>query len=363
MLRAPPDDPMPPPPLPTATGLALAAALGHERVVVVQERSVGLRAVIAIHDSTFGPAAGGTRLRAYPSFDDAVVDALLLSRAMTYKAAFAEMEFGGAKAVIDLEPGRAKTPALLEAFARAVAELEGRFVTGCDMGIDQDDVAFMARFSKAFEHTPKGQGPDSSELTAIGVLAGIRATAARLGRGLGGLRVAVQGVGEVGGRLAKLLAEAGARVAVADVVAARAEAVARATGAELVDAEGIVASDCDLFSPNAAGGVIGFETLPRARFSAICGAANNPLASAEVADELDRRGILYAPDFVANGGGSLSLLFEQRKLDEAGTLVRVERIGLDLTELYEEAAAERIAPLRVAERRVEARLTAARARD
>jgi leucine dehydrogenase len=351
------------PTLSTPSGLALAAALGHERVVVVQDRAVGLRAVIAIHDSTFGPAAGGTRLRSYPSFDDAVVDALLLSRAMTYKAAFAEMAFGGAKAVIDRDPASGKTPALLEAFARAVSELEGRFVTGCDMGIDQDDVSFMARFSRAFEHTPKGEGPDSSELTAIGVLAGIRATAARLGRELAGLRVAVQGVGEVGGRLAKLLVDAGALVTVADVVAARAEAVAKTTGAALVDAAAIVESECDLFSPNAAGGEIGFETLPRVSWRALCGAANNPLASAEVADELDRRGILYAPDFVANAGGILSLLFEQGQLDAAGTVRRVERIGDDLTRLYEEAAAERIAPLRVAERRVEARLRAARACD
>lgn len=343
------------------TALDLAARFGHERVIVLHDAASGLRAVIALHSSTLGPSVGGTRMRAYPSFDDAVGDALRLSRAMTYKATFAGLPFGGAKAVIDADPQRADRRELLAAYAHAVVELEGRFVTGGDMGIDQDDVQFMARISKAFAHAPKGAGPDASELTAIGVEAAIGATAARLGLPLRGLHVALQGVGEVGGRLARRLTAAGVRVTLADIDAAKAETVARESGAVVVPPEEIVALDCDLFSPNAAGGVIDEEALSHLRCRAICGAANNPIASPEIGDELDRRGILHAPDFVANAGGVLSLLFELGTLDAEGTVRRVERIGDDLAELYESAAAERIAPFRLAERRVDQRLAAARA--
>jgi leucine dehydrogenase len=341
--------------------LDLAAALGHERVLVIHDPESGLRSVIAIHSSVLGPAVGGTRMRAYPSFDDAVVDALHLSRAMTYKAAYAGLPLGGAKAVIDADSTRPDRRALLAAHARAVRELEGRFVTGGDMGVDLDDVRFMAQFSQAFEHAPKGAGPDSSELTAIGTFAGIRATAERLGLPLAGLRVAVQGVGEVGGRLARMLAAAGSRVAVADVVAARAAAVAAAIGAQAVEPDEILFVDCDVLSPNAAGGVIDAAALEHLRCAAICGAANIPLAGPEIGDELDRRGLLYAPDFVVSAGGILSLLFERGELDVAGVVARVEQIGGNLTELFAAAAAEGIAPFRLAERRVDEKLAAARA--
>jgi leucine dehydrogenase len=342
------------------TALDLAATLGHERVLVIHDPETGLRSVVAIHSSVLGPAVGGTRMRPYPSFDAAVVDALGLARAMTYKAAYAGMALGGAKAVIDADPTRADRRALLAAHARAVRELEGRFVTGGDMGVDLDDVRFMAQFSKAFEHAPQGAGPDSSELTALGTFAAIRATAAHLGRAMAGLRVAIQGTGEVGGRLAALLAGAGARITVADVVVERAERVAAASGARLVAADEILAVDCDVLSPNAAGGVLDAAALERLRCAAICGAANLPLAGDEIGDELARRGVLYAPDFVVSAGGILSILFERGQLDAAGIVTRVERIGDDLAELYAAAAAERIPPFRLAERRVDAQLAAAR---
>lgn len=330
-------------------------------MIVIHDPTSGLRSVVAIHSSVLGPAVGGTRMRAYPSFDDAVIDALHLARAMTYKAAYAGLALGGAKAVIDGDPARADKRALLAAHARAVRELEGRFVTGGDMGIDQDDVRFMGGISKAFAHAPRADGPDASDLTAIGVAAAIRATLERLGVSLAAARVAIQGLGEVGGRLAPRLAAAGVRLVVADVDGAKAETVARATGATLVDPAAIVAADCDLFSPNAAGGVIDEAALGRLRCRAVCGAANNPLASPAIGDELDRRDVLYAPDFVASAGGILSLLFETGELDAAATVRRVERIGADLAELYAAAAAERTPAFRLAERRVDEKLAAARA--
>jgi leucine dehydrogenase len=280
---------------------------------------------------------------------------------MTYKAAWADLPMGGAKAVIDADPARAKTPALLEHYARAVRELEGRFVTGGDLGIDQDDVRFMARFSRAFAHASAPEGPDASDLTAIGVFAAIRTVAARLDRPLAGLAVAVQGTGEVGGRLARRLAAAGARVIVADVSPARAQAVAAETGAEIVAPEEILAVPCDVFSPNAAGGGIDEAAAGRLACRAICGAANNPLASAYVGYDLAARRILYAPDFVVSAGGILSLLYERGEVDERGIVARVERIGDDLAELLEAADREGVPAFRLAERRVEEKLAAARA--
>jgi leucine dehydrogenase len=355
---------------PVPTALDLAAALGHERVIVMHDAESGLQAVVAIHSTALGPAVGGTRMRAYPRFDSAVADALALSRAMTYKAAFAGFAMGGAKAVIDADPAAPGKRELLAAFARSIVELEGRFVTGGDMGIDQNDVEYMASISRAFEHAPQpatgeggvfgGCGPDASDLTAIGVAAAIRATAGRLGLPMAGLRVAVQGLGEVGGRLAPRLATAGARLAIADVDAARANAAATATGAELVAPEAILAAECDVLSPNAAGGVLTGDLIEGLRCRAICGAANIPLAAPEIGDELHRRGILYAPDFVVSAGGILSLHYERGELDAAGTVARVERIGDDLTELLAAAEHEGLPPFRLAERRVDEKLAAAR---
>jgi leucine dehydrogenase len=344
-----------------ASALDLAAELGHERVLLISERAAGLRAVVAIHSTALGPGVGGTRLRAYPSFDDAAADALRLSRAMTYKSAYAGLPFGGAKAVLDADPATAKSPALLEAFARATAELEGRFVTGGDMGIDPDDLRFMARFSRVFEHAPAGAGPDPSELTALGVHAAIAAVAARLGLAFAGLEVAIQGVGEVGGRLARRLAAAGARLTLADAVPARARALAAELGATLAAPETILETRCDVLSPNAAGGVLDEASAERLACRAVVGAANNPLASSYVGYDLAARGILYAPDFVVSAGGVLSLLGERGELDEASLRARVERIGADLAELLDAAAREGVPPFRLAERRVEERLAAARA--
>jgi len=345
-----------------ASALDLAAELGHERVLLISDRAAGLRAVVAIHSTTLGPGVGGTRVRAYPSFDGAVIDALLLSRAMTFKSAYAGLPLGGAKAVIDADPATAKSPALLEAFARATAELEGRFVTGGDMGIEPDDLRFMARFSRVFEHAPAGgAGPDPSELTAIGVQAAIGAVAARLGKPLAGLEVAIQGVGEVGGRLARRLAAAGARLTLADAQPARARELAAELGAAQAAPETILETRCDILSPNAAGGVLDEASAERLACRAVVGAANNPLASAYVGYDLAARGILYAPDFVVSAGGVLSLLGERGELDEAGLRARVERIGADLAELLDAAEREGVPPFRLAERRVEERLAAARA--
>ncbi|MGE0639596.1 MAG: Glu/Leu/Phe/Val dehydrogenase dimerization domain-containing protein [Thermoanaerobaculia bacterium] len=338
----------------------LARELGHEQLVVVQRPEVGLRAVIAIHDTTFGPAIGGTRMRRYPSFDVAVADALRLSQAMTAKAVFAGMRCGGGKAVIDGDPGEEKSPELLAAYGSAVEELGGRFATGCDMGIDVADLAILARATRFVGCTPGNAAVDASDLTALGLFAAMRAVAARLGRPLEGLRVALQGVGEVGRRLALRLAAAGCRLVVSDALPERAAAVAGETGARVVEPGRIFDEATDLFSPNAAGEAIDDGVAARLDCRAVVGAANNPLADERAGEILAQRGIVYAPDFVVNAGGLLSVLFERGELDEAGIVERVERIGADLDRLLDEAERAAEPPFRTAGRIVAARLAAER---
>ncbi len=343
-----------------SAALDLAAELGHERVLVVQEPVVGLRAVIAIHSTALGPAVGGTRMRRYPSFDEAIEDALRLGRAMTLKNAYAGLPYGGGKAVIDADPTVEKSSALLEAYGRAIEELGGRFLTGGDMGIQARDLAVIGRATRHVGCVPADAAFDASDLTAVGVASSIRALAGRLGKRSDELAVAIQGTGAVGSRLARLLAPLGTRLVVADVVRGRAETVAAQTGAEVVAAEAIFDAPCDIFSPNAAGGVLTAAALERLSCRAICGAANNPLADPLVGFELAARGVVYAPDFVVSAGGVLSLLLETGAADEAGVMARVERIGADLVELLSAAEAAGIPPFRLAERRVAERIAATR---
>jgi leucine dehydrogenase len=342
------------------TALDLARELGHEEVAFLREPASGLRAVIAIHDTTFGPAVGGTRMRVYPGLDEAAVDALRLSRAMTYKAVLAGVARGGGKAVILGDPARDKTRALLQAYARAVDRLGGRFHTGCDMGIDARDVAVMARTTRHVSHTGEGGRLETAELAALGVLASIEAVSRLLGRDLAGLHVAVQGLGQLGYRLAQRLAGAGARLTVADVEASRAERAAAELGARVVAPETIVGVEADVFSPNAAGGVIDDASLDRLRCRAVVGGANEQLAELRHGEALHRRGVLYVPDYLANAGGLLSLLYEIGEESEQGVVARVRAIGQRVTDLLERSSQDDIAPSTLADQIVEERLAAAR---
>ena len=344
------------------TALDFADAAGHEEVHVVRDAASGLKAVIAIHDTTLGPAVGGTRMRVYPSFDDAVLDALRLARAMTYKCALAEMPYGGGKAVISGDPGRDKSRPLLAAYARAVDRLGGRFETGCDMGIDVRDVAVIARLTRYVGHTPTDAKHDTAALAALGVFAGIGAAAEALGREMKTLHVALQGVGQVGMHLARFLAEAGARLSVSDVDAGRVERAVTTLGATPVAAEAIYDVAADVFSPNAAGGILNDDTIPRLRAAAVVGAANDQLADPRHGDALQARGILYGPDYLVNAGGLLSVLFEKGETDEDGVVERIHGIGPRLSALWQRAREEGTAPHRVADRIAEERLAAARAR-
>jgi leucine dehydrogenase len=340
--------------------LELAAELGHEEVVILHDRESGLRGAIAIHDSTFGPSVGGTRMQAYPSFDHAVVDALRLARAMTYKATMVEMPYGGAKAVLMGDPGRDKTRALLIAYARAVERLGGRFFTGCDMGIDPRDLKVMQRHTKHLSHANEDSPIDTSYLAALGVFEGIAAASAVLGREFSSLQVAIQGIGAVGFHLAKLLREHDVHVIVADPDPAKTRRAARLLEAQVVEPDAIYDVEADVFSPNAMGGILNDNTIARLKVQAIVGGANEQLGEPRHGEVLHSIGILWGPDYVVNAGGLLSLLYETKQEDEEGVEERVRMIGPRLADIWQRSHEEELPPGVVADRIVEERLALGR---
>ncbi|BBG00987.1 MULTISPECIES: Glu/Leu/Phe/Val dehydrogenase dimerization domain-containing protein [Pseudonocardia] len=270
-----------------------------EQLTVVRDPESGIRSAVAIHDTTMGPSLGGVRMRAYPSLDDAVRDAMALARAMTYKSALAGLELGGGKSVIDAEPTPANKAAFLPVYARHVASLGGRYVPGADMGTDASDMEVLAK-----DVPVVSSRRDPSPFTARGVLRAIGATLERAGHdGLAGRRVAVQGLGKVGSSLAGMLRAAGAEVLVADVDDDRVRAARDTAGAVAVPVGEILAADVDVLCPCAAGGVLTPVVLDALRARAIVPGANNPLADPALAVTLAGRGVDYVPDFVANAGG------------------------------------------------------------
>lgn len=345
----------------THTGaLDQLAKLGHEQIHIMREPSAGLRVIIAVHDTTLGPAVGGTRMRMYDSIDDAIFDVLRLSRAMTYKAAMAGMSWGGGKAVIIGDPAKDKTHALLESYAAILNRLNVLH-TGGDMGIDSDDVTFLSRHTRHISQVPQGSGVDASDLTAVGVVEGIRAVTQALGRSIDGLHVAIQGLGQVGAKLAARLAAEGVRLTVADVDQKRVAAVAQSTRAAVVAPAAILSVEADIFSPNAAGGILSTESIRSLRCRAVAGAANEQLAKpAEDGQILFERGILFAPDYVINAGGLLSLLYELGETDETGIVERVKGIGPRVGAILEASHRERTPPHIIADRMVEEKLLEAR---
>src|SRR5690606_35600857 len=258
----------------------------HELVQVVHDRASGLRAIIAIHSTHLGPAAGGARFWHYAEPHGAMHDALRLSRGMSYKNAMAGLPMGGGKAVVMLGDGRTKTPAMLAAFGDAVEALDGRYVTAEDVGANVADMVELAQRTRHVCGLPAGKGElggDPGPFTAMGIFRGIEAAVShKLGRDdLEGLRVALQGCGSVGSGLARLLAARGAILTVADFSAERAQSLAREIGAEAVAADAIMRTPCDLFSPNALGAILDEASIARLDCAIVAGGANNQLARPE----------------------------------------------------------------------------------
>jgi leucine dehydrogenase len=316
----------------------------HEGVHLFDDPASGLRAIVAIHSTALGPAAGGTRFWRYADGEEAIVDALRLSRGMSYKNAMAGLPMGGGKGVILAPESRAKTPELLAAFGRAVDSLGGRYVTAEDVGMSDADMVAIREQTRHVAGLPvaaEAAGGDPGPMTSLGVFLGIKAAVARaLGReDLIGLHVAIQGVGSVGGGLAQLLAAAGARLTVADVDAGRAAALAEAIGGKAVTPDEILRIEADVLSPCALGAVLNEETIPAIAAPIVAGAANNQLATPTDAYRLHARGILYAPDYVINAGGIINVALEYLgESDRAGVEARVAQIPARLDQVWEESA-------------------------
>ena len=322
----------------------------HEGVHAFSDAKSGLKCIIAVHSTARGPAAGGCRMWAYASADDALEDALKLSRAMSYKNAMADLALGGGKSVIIGDSRTQKTPALFEAFGRAIEDVGGKYWTAEDVGVSPADLAHArkhTRYVAGLDGHPAASG-DPSPVTAEGVFRGVRLCVRRaLKRDLDGVRVAIQGVGHVGAYLAGKLHAAGARLVLTDVNAEALRRVAAATNAEIVSPGAIFDADVDVFAPCALGGAISLDTLPRIRAKVIAGAANNQLADAAAGRDLFQRGILYAPDYVINGGGIINVAGEIRALDlgeafdPAWVDAKLDRLALTLEEVLDQALRER----------------------
>jgi leucine dehydrogenase len=288
----------------------------HEMVHFVHDRASGLSAIVALHSTHLGPGAGGTRFWHYADAAGAVRDALRLSRGMSYKNAMAGLPMGGGKAVILADAAATKTPAMLAAFGDAIEALGGRYVTAEDVGMSEADMVAIAQRTRHVTGLPPtdpaAAGGDPGPFTSLGIYLGIRAAVAhRLGRdSLDGVHVAVQGTGSVGGGLARLLAADGARLTLADVNAGRAGALAAELGAAQVAADTVMDTPCDVFSPNALGAILDDAGIARLRAPIVAGGANNQLARPHHGVQLAERGILYAPDYVINGGGIIAVALE-----------------------------------------------------
>jgi valine dehydrogenase (NAD+) len=305
---------------PHRPGDPFARVAGHEQVTFCHHDS-GLRAIIAIHRTSLGPALGGTRFHPYPDYDSALTDVLRLSRAMSYKNALAGLDHGGGKAVIIGDPARDKSPELLRAYGRFVESLAGRYVTACDVGTTSADMDLVGTESAHVtgRTTEHGGAGDSGVLTAFGVVAALRAAAEQAWGtdDLDGRRIGVQGAGKVGARLVDLLLARGAGVLVYDPDRAATDRLRRAHPAVTVVASGaeLLATPLDVFMPCAMGGAIDQRVAATISTRIICGGANNQLTTPSVEATLAARGILYTPDYLANAGGVIQVSGELSGFD------------------------------------------------
>jgi leucine dehydrogenase len=316
----------------------------HEGVHLFTDRDSGLQAVVAVHSTKLGPAAGGARFWHYADPAAAITDALRLSRGMSFKNAMAGLPMGGGKGVILADPQRTKTPGMLKAFGRSVQSLGGRYVTAEDVGISEADMITIAGETQFVSGLPVkasgGAGGDPGPFTAMGVYLGVKAAAKRaLGTDdMKGVHVAIQGIGSVGGGLARLLAKDGARLTIADVHRERAQQFADELGATVADPDQVLTIDADIVSPNALGAVLTLRTIDALRCKAVAGGANNQLATRADGDAIHARGILYAPDYVINAGGIINVGLEYLgNGDRAEVEERIRQIPSRLDAVWDES--------------------------
>lgn len=328
----------------------------HEALHFIDDEKCGLKAIIAVHSTHLGPAAGGCRFWHYANDGDAVTDALRLSRGMSYKNAMAGLPLGGGKAVILADEARTKTPDMLHAFGKAVESLGGRYVTAEDVGISVTDMIEIARNTKFVAGLPVDAahvGGDPGPHTSLGVFLGLKAA---VKRGLGkdsvkGLHIALQGAGSVATGVAMHAAAEGARLSIADVDAAKAQKLATAVGGTVVSPESILATEADVLSPCALGAILTEQSIAALKVPVVAGGANNQLATEADGARIHARGILYAPDYVINAGGIINVSTEYLNDGDASVVrERIEGIPVRLEQIWSESAASGRDPAAVADR-------------
>jgi len=335
------------------------SAMGHEQLVLAHDKSTGYRGIIAIHDTTLGPALGGTRFWNYASDEEAIIDALRLARGMTYKNAVAGLNLGGGKSVIIGDNRTTSREMIFRAHGRFVDSLGGRYVTAEDVGTGTLDMDFVHMETNYVAGLQSASG-DPSPVTARGVFRAMQATAKyRWGSDdLSGKTVAIQGCGNVGFNLARELHAVGARLIVADIDGERVQRVADATGARPVSVGEILDQAADILAPCALGGGLNDETIPRLRVELVVGAANNQLLEDRHGDMLEARGITYAPDYVVNAGGVINVYGELAGWDRIRSLRKADEIYQTILGVFDIARADgvtsHVAADRLAERRIQA---------
>ncbi len=314
----------------------------HETVAFFDDKTTGLKAIIAIHSTALGPACGGTRMYPYASGDAALTDALRLSKGMSYKNAIADLPLGGGKAVIIGNPATDKSDAKFAAYADAINTLGGRYVTAMDVGIVPADMPVIARGTKyiAGYDQPGKAGGDSGPATALGVFAGLKAAVKhRLGVDTTkGLTVAIQGLGKVGMGVAKRLHAEGARLLVADTHPGAVKTAVETMDAVAMAPDEIVTAPCDVLSPNALGAILNDSSIPRLHARVVAGGANNQLARDHHGAMLRDANILYAPDYVINGGGIIRVAAQIENWSDAEVERRVLAIADTLSAIFTRAA-------------------------
>ena len=329
---------------------------GYEKVMRCRDEETGLHALIAVHDTTLGPALGGMRMLPYTSEDEALFDVLRLSRGMTYKSAVAETGLGGGKSVIIGDPKTMKTPALFRSMGSFVDSLGGLYITAEDMNIGIEDLEHVRETTRWVTGLSResGSSGNPSPYTARGCLQGMKAVMEEIhgNQDFEGRRIVIQGVGAVGGRLAMMLKEAGASVVICDINEQRVAELCEEHGFEATKDEVHHTLECDIYAPCARGAGLNDTTIPQLHCKAVAGCANNQLLEFRHADDLRKRGILYAPDYVINAGGiiNVSIEIEPGGYDEQRALEKISNIPRALKDIYARAKEEAITTAEAAQK-------------
>jgi leucine dehydrogenase len=337
------------------------STFNHEQLVFCQDNETGLRSIIAIHNTTLGPAVGGTRMWAYGTEEEAITDALRLSRGMTYKNALAGLNIGGGKAVIIGDARKQKSEALMRRFGKFVNSCGGKYITAEDVGISTRDMEYVRLETKHVVGLPEylGGSGDPSPVTAYGVYMGMKASQKELSGSdsLSGKKVVVQGVGHVGEYLVEHLVKDGADVTICDIYEDRVNAVVKKYNVKAVDAKDVYDVPMDIYSPCALGATINDETLERLKCSIVCGAANNQLKDEKVhGQEVLKRGILYAPDYLVNAGGIINCYWEIVGYNRNAALAQAEGIYQTALNIFDISKTKSIPTYLAANQLAEARI-------